>query len=115
MSLIFMALNVFNLYSFVVVRPLINAEPMASSGDVVFVSAFDASFFDGKLVLYSRRFFPAAITCPYIFSSYRVGRVGAEPVVGWEVVPFRHGQNPPPFGVGDPGVGVTTSHLETSE
>jgi len=32
---------------------------------------------------------------------YRVGRVGARPVVGREVGVFHHGQNPPPFGVGD--------------
>jgi hypothetical protein len=31
----------------------------------------------------------------------RVGRVGACPLVGWEVGTFRHGQNPPPSGVGD--------------
>ena len=31
----------------------------------------------------------------------RVGRVGAEPLVGWEVRTFQHGQNPPPCGVGD--------------
>jgi len=31
----------------------------------------------------------------------RVGRIGSVPFVGWELGPFRHGQNPPPFGVGD--------------
>ena len=31
-----------------------------------------------------------------------VSRVGAEPVVGRETDMFRYGQNPPPFGVGDP-------------
>ena len=31
---------------------------------------------------------------------FRVGRIGPEPFVGWELGPFRHGQNPP-SGVGE--------------
>ena len=40
---------------------------------------------------------PSAIT-PRLHLNYRVGRVGAEPVVRRELVPFYHGQRPSSFG-----------------
>jgi hypothetical protein len=46
----------------------------------------------------------------------RVGRVGAVPLVGWEVWPLHHGHNPPPVGVGDHTFrdAASTQHLSPS-